>query len=166
MHVKNQNWVPIFRKRCLMGETDWKNTTATVDADERIERCRRRFFDQWLSYQDLIFKCPEVSCRGKAKGAEEKGGKREKNGRGLGSPRGPRGPKPLTYPVGPVRQVSQYFGEGEGWHSLATFNGRGARITNRLGYEFSVNSASTVVESMERFRTKMHSISWLRGDTC
>ena len=31
-------------------------------------------------------------------------------------PRDPRGPKPLTYPVGPVRQVSQYFGEGEGWH--------------------------------------------------
>jgi len=48
---------------------------ATVSADKRIEWYKRRFFDQWFSYQDLIFKCPKILCHGKAKGAEGKGEK-------------------------------------------------------------------------------------------
>jgi len=59
--------IPLFN-----GGDRVEKRAATVGADERIERCKRRFFDQWLSYQDLIFKCPEILCHGKAKGAEGK----------------------------------------------------------------------------------------------
>lgn len=86
---------------------------ATVEV--RIER-EVLLCDQWLFYQNLIFKCLKVLCHvtqhkaeGEGKTDRQKGGRRMKERFG-GSSGDPRGPGPLTYPVRLVKQVSRYFG--------------------------------------------------------
>lgn len=55
------------------------------------------FFDQWLSYRDLIFKCPKFYAETEpGEGGTDRRRKREENERGLGVPRGPRGPRDIN----------------------------------------------------------------------
>lgn len=67
-------------------------------------------------------------------------------------PWGPRGPRALTYPVGPVRQVSQYFGEGEGWHSAQPLTVAGPNYKSPRVRTLGANSADIVVRSVDSGR--------------